>query len=80
MERVIPATAFKAQALRLLERAAAGEAFVVTKHGRPIAKLVPLEHGGVPRSLLGCMHVVDSDDDLETHAEWEAAGDDWEPR
>ena len=80
MERMIPATEFKAQALRLLERAAAGEEIVVTKHGRPIAKLVPLGPGEPARPLAGCMRVVDPHDDLELDNEWEVTGGAWEPR
>jgi prevent-host-death family protein len=34
---------------RLLERAARGERFVITKHGKPIAQLVPFESGDADR-------------------------------
>ena len=30
---------------RLLERAARGERFVITRHGKPVAQLVPFEEG-----------------------------------
>ena len=33
----------------LLERVARGERFTITKHGRPIARLVPIEHNGPDR-------------------------------
>ena len=37
------ATRFKAQCLALLDEAAAGEEIVVTKHGRPVARVVAAE-------------------------------------
>jgi prevent-host-death family protein len=36
----VSATRFKAQCFALLEEAAAGEEIVVTKHGRPVARVV----------------------------------------
>ena len=33
----------------LLERVARGERFTITKHGRPIARLVPIERTGPDR-------------------------------
>jgi prevent-host-death family protein len=36
----ISATRFKAHCLALLDEAAAGEEIVVTKHGRPVARVV----------------------------------------
>ena len=33
----------------LLERVARGERFTITKHGRPIARLVPVERSGPDR-------------------------------
>jgi prevent-host-death family protein len=33
----------------LLERVARGEKFTITKHGRPIARLVPVERTGADR-------------------------------
>ena len=41
----IPATEFKAKCLALMNRVAERqESFVITKRGKPIARLVPLEH------------------------------------
>jgi prevent-host-death family protein len=41
---IIPATEFKAKCLELMDRVAERhETFVITKHGRPIAQLIPLE-------------------------------------
>jgi len=33
----------------LLERVAQGERFTITKHGRPVARLVPIERTGADR-------------------------------
>ena len=41
--RTIPAGKFKAECLALLDRVSENrETYVVTKHGRPVAQLVPL--------------------------------------
>ena len=51
----IGATEFKAKCLELMDRVQAKrETFVITKRGKPVARLVPLErtHGG---GLLGCL-------------------------
>jgi len=43
MDRV-PATEFKAKCLELMDRVAErGESYVITKRGRPVAKLVPVD-------------------------------------
>ena len=45
-ERRIPAGRFKARCLALLDEVeATGRALVVTKHGRPVARVVPLAEG-----------------------------------
>lgn len=41
MAKQVTATAAKATILRLLDEAAAGEEIEITKHGRPVARLVP---------------------------------------
>lgn len=41
MARQVTATAAKATILRLLDEAAAGEEIEITRHGRPVARLVP---------------------------------------
>ena len=41
MPRTVTATAAKAGFLRLLDEAAAGEVIEITRHGRPVARLVP---------------------------------------
>lgn len=52
-QATIPAGEFKTHCLQLLDRVAAtGESLTVTKHGRPVAQLVPLPP---ERSLFGAM-------------------------
>lgn len=51
----VPATEFKARCLELMDRVAEGrETYVITKRGRPVARLVPTDP---PRSksIFGCM-------------------------
>jgi prevent-host-death family protein len=43
--------AAKTQLSRLLDRAAGGEEVVITRNGRPVARLVAVAHGGKPRKL-----------------------------
>jgi prevent-host-death family protein len=58
----ISASKFKAQCLGLLDRVAeTGEELVVTKRGRPVARVVPVEE---PPSLLGSVTYHVSDDEL----------------
>lgn len=51
---IVPATEFKARCLELMDRVAEKrETYVITKRGRPVARLVPAE---LPReSVFGCM-------------------------
>ena len=54
----IAASHFKAECLALLDRVAeTGESLIVTKHGRPVAQLVPLPKQK-NRSLLGSVTFV----------------------
>ena len=42
MPRTVKASTFKAQCLRLMDEVAeSGEELVITKHGRPVSRLVP---------------------------------------
>jgi len=60
--RTIPAGRFKAQCLRLLDEVAeTGETIVVTKRGKPVAKLQPVEE---PPSLKGSVIYLVSDEEL----------------
>ena len=52
-DREIAASAFKVRCLALLDEVAeTGVPFVVTKRGKPVARLVPVEEAR-PRDLLG---------------------------
>lgn len=68
----MPATQFKAQCLAILaEVAASGETIVVTKHGKPLACVSPLEP---PASLVGSVifHVSDEELIAPIAVRWEA--------
>ena len=50
----IPAGEFKARCLKLMDEVQqTGEEMIITKHGKPVARLVPV--AGNPPSLFGCM-------------------------
>ncbi len=50
----IPAAIFKAECLKLMDDVArTGQSVVITKHGKPVAQLVPLP--AQSRSFFGCM-------------------------
>lgn len=52
----VPAGEFKARCLQLLDDVAStGEALVITKRGRPVARLVPMPRAEPPRSLFGAL-------------------------
>jgi prevent-host-death family protein len=55
MAKTVNATTAKATILRLLDEAAAGEEIEITRHGRPVARLVPPAGA---RSLRGAMEGV----------------------
>ncbi len=60
--RTIPAGRFKAQCLKLLDEVAeTGETIVVTKRGKPVAKIEPVEE---PPSLKGSVIYLVSDEEL----------------
>jgi prevent-host-death family protein len=70
----IPAGEFKSKCLKLMEQVNAKHiSFTITKHGKPIAKLIPFEKK--PKSIIGAMkgtviivgNIIDS-----THEKWEA--------
>lgn len=69
--RTINASDFKATCLALLDDVEAhGDEIVVTKRGRPVARLVPLEQ---PSTLEGSVVVTAPGDDLlDTGNAWDA--------
>lgn len=53
--RNVAATEFKARCLELMDRVAErSESFVITKRGKPVARLVPVEEKA-PASILGAL-------------------------
>lgn len=76
MAKQVTATDAKAKILRLLDEAAAGEEIEITRHGRPVARLVPASGA---RSLKGsfegkAMTGVDDEEQLFSTGEpWNAA-------
>lgn len=61
-ERTIPVSRFKAQCLGLLDEVAkTGQTIVVTKRGRPVVRVSPLEP---PPSLVGSVTFNVSDEEL----------------
>ncbi|MGA2766083.1 MAG: type II toxin-antitoxin system Phd/YefM family antitoxin [Spirochaetia bacterium] len=63
-ERTIPAGQFKARCLSLIDQVSrTHQVIIITKRGKPVARLVPLEEER-PRSLFGFFagHVVEEGD------------------
>jgi prevent-host-death family protein len=70
------ATAAKAGFLRLLDEAAAGEEIEITRHGRPVARLVPPNGSGSLEGLFRghAMTAVDDEEELFSTGEvWDAS-------
>jgi prevent-host-death family protein len=65
MPRSMTATAAKAGFLRLLDEAAAGEEIEITRHGRPVARLVPPIGTGSLRGLYKGRAVTAVEDEEE---------------
>ncbi len=60
--RTVNASTFKARCLRLLDEVAEGGGeIVVTKHGKPVARVSPVE---APPSLRGSVEFLVSDEEL----------------
>jgi prevent-host-death family protein len=72
---IVPATKFKAQCLELMDRVAERRAtYVITKRGKPVAKLVPADPPA-RKSVFGCMadqmeFVGDLDQPAWSEKEW----------
>ena len=69
----IPAGEFKAQCLALLDEVAeTGREIIVTKRGKPVAKVVPIEP---PKSLEGSVTVLGDIINIFDEDDWD---DNWE--
>lgn len=79
MAKVIPATEFKAHCLALLDEVGEGGGpIVISKRGRPVARLVRIGKATrrARKPLVGCVRLIDPDDDLlSTHVAWEASAE-----
>lgn len=75
MARQVTATEAKATILRLLDEAALGEEIEITKHGRPVARLVPPRGVRTLKgSYSGIAKTTASDQELfSTEVPWNAA-------
>ena len=75
MAKQVTATDAKATILRLLDEVAAGEEIEITRHGRPIARLVPAPSAqSLKGSLAGtAMSAVEEDKLFSTGEVWNAA-------
>jgi prevent-host-death family protein len=72
-QRSIAASEFKAKCLALLDEVAeTKETLVVTKRGKPIARVIPAE----PRTLIGSAVQLVSDKELVNFSAWEGFEDD----
>jgi prevent-host-death family protein len=75
MARQVTATEAKAKILRLLDEAAAGDEIEITRHGRPVARLVPAFGArSLKGSLAGlAMTAVEEDRLFSTDSTWNAS-------
>lgn len=74
-ERVVMASAFKARCLALLDQVAETKVpVVVTKRGKPVARVVPMGAGSESRATLGSITLLAEEDDayFSTGATWDA--------
>lgn len=75
---MVMASRFKQQCLALLDQVETTKVpIVVTKHGRPVARLVPLEDAGDPRPTMGSVTLLADADHtyFSTGESWQADGD-----
>lgn len=76
MAKTVSATTAKATILRLLDEVVAGEEIEITRHGRPVARLVPPTGAGSLEGLLEgrAMTAVEDEEDLFSTGEiWNAS-------
>lgn len=72
MPRTIPASRFRARCLALLDEVkATGEEIIITRRGKPVARLVPVEEE-TWKSLIGSVLWQDDDIISPIDEEWEA--------
>jgi prevent-host-death family protein len=72
MTATIGATEFKQRCLEIIDTVGP-DGLIITKHGRPVAKLTPMRSGN--GDLIGILKgelLVDPDDDLSTGSAWDS--------
>ena len=68
------ASRFKAECLAILDQVEDMKISVtITKHGRPVARLVPLEGGGAARPTVGSVRLIAEED-----AAYYSTGEHWD--
>lgn len=50
----------KSDLSRLVARALAGEGVIITRGGKPVARLIPIRQERVPGSARGAVHIADN--------------------
>jgi len=74
-DRTIMASRFKAECLAILDQVEQmGISVTVTKHGRPVARVVPLDSDGSARPTMGSVRLIAEDDAAyySTGQRWDA--------
>ena len=75
-DRTIMASRFKAECLEILDQVDELKiSVIVTKHGRPVARVVPMDSGATTAHLIGSVTLVAEDEAyFSTGAVWVAEG------
>ena len=74
-DRTIMASRFKAECLAILDQVDELRiSITITKHGRPVARIVPMDAGSGGDDLIGSVTLVAEDDEAyyATGADWDA--------
>ena len=74
-ERAMMASRFKAECLAVLDRVERTHvSVVITKHGRPVARLVPIDEPSRPQETAGSVRLLVKEDEAyySTEEDWEA--------
>jgi prevent-host-death family protein len=74
--QAVGAAEFKAKCLELLDRVREhGEEYIVTKHGQPVARLVPIAapRASLRQAFAGRIHVMGDIVSPDWHDDWESA-------
>lgn len=75
MEATVPISEFKAKCLGLIEGiAASGETIIITKHGKPVAKVTPIvsTRKSIKGSWKGLVEIKGDIVHFDTSEDWEA--------